>query len=258
MFRLDGKVALVTGAGSGIGQATALTLARQGAFVAIFDLNPQAAADTLTQIQAAGGQGSIHIANVASLPEMQSEVAQLNATHGHVDILVNSAGVSHIGTVETTSEEDFDRLYTVNVKGTFHAMKAAIPFMKAQGKGSIVNLASIASVVGIADRFAYSMTKGAVLTMTLSAARDYISAGIRVNCISPGRVHTPFVDNFLKNNYPGQEAEVFAKLAASQPIGRMGTPAEMAALILYLVSDEAGFVTGANYDIDGGFIGVRM
>ena len=162
-------------------------------------------------------------------------------------------GVAHVGTVESTSDEDFDRLISINVKGMFHVTRAAIPYMKDNG-GSIVNMASIASTVGIPDRFAYSMTKGAVVGMTLSIAKDYLKHNIRCNCISPARVHTPFVDGFIAKNYPGREEEMFKKLSATQPIGRMGTPDEIAALALYLCSDEASFITGCDYPIDGGFI----
>ncbi len=167
--------------------------------------------------------------------------------------MVNSAGVSHIGSLDTTSEADFDRLFKINVKGVYNTMQASVRKMKESGGGVILNLCSVAATVGIPDRFAYSMTKGAVLSMTLSVARDYLQHNIRCNCISPGRVHTPFVDDFLNKNYPGQEKEMFQKLSSAQPIGRMGTPAEMASLILYLCSDEAGFVTGTDYAIDGGF-----
>jgi 2-keto-3-deoxy-L-fuconate dehydrogenase len=176
---------------------------------------------------------------------------------------VNSAGVSHIGTVESTSEEDMDRLYKVNVKGVYNCLRAGIAVMRRGGSeeggggvkgGVIVNMCSIAATVGIPDRFAYSMTKGAVYSMTLSVAKDYLKEQIRCNCISPARVHTPFVDGFLKKNYPGKEAEMFEKLSKTQPIGRMAKPEEIAGLILYLCSDEASFITGCDYPIDGGFI----
>ncbi|HLR25359.1 MAG TPA: SDR family oxidoreductase, partial [Fodinibius sp.] len=163
-------------------------------------------------------------------------------------------GVAHIGNVEDTSEQDFDRIYSVNVKGVYNCIHATIGRMVEQGGGVILNMASIASVVGIDDRFAYSMSKGAVLTMTLSVAKDYIGDNIRCNCISPARIHTPFVDGFLKENYPGREQEMFDQLSQTQPIGRMGKPEEVASLVLYLCSDQAGFITGTNYPIDGGFI----
>jgi len=249
MFDLTGKTAVITGGGSGIGQAVALLFARQGAHVTILDLNEQGGAQTLQEIEKNGGKGNFYPCDVASGESTRSVFEHIPAVH----ILVNSAGVSHIGKLETTTEADFDRVFRVNVKGVFNAMRAALPKMKTQGGGVILNLASVAATVGISDRFAYSMTKGAVLSMTLSVARDYLDQNIRCNCISPGRVHTPFVDDFLRKNYPGKEGEMFEKLSKAQPIGRMGTPGEMASLILYLCSDEAGFVTGTDYAIDGGF-----
>ena len=184
----------------------------------------------------------------------QQQVTTLFAGLPRIDILVNSAGVSHIGTAESTSEADFDRLYNVNVKGVYNCLHAAIPVMKKNKGGVILNMCSIAATVGLSDRFAYSMTKGAVYSMTFSVAKDYIRENIRCNCISPARVHTPFVDGFLKKNYPGKEQEMFEKLSKTQPIGRMARPEEIAGLILYLCSDEASFITGCDYPIDGGFI----
>ena len=188
---------------------------------------------------------------------IQRQVKDLFETIDRLDILVNSAGVSHIGNVESTSEKDFDRLFNVNVKGVYNCMQAAVSVMKKNKSGVIINLASIANHVGLTDRFAYSMTKGAVYAMTLSVARDYLQQGIRCNSISPARVHTPFVDGFLQNNYPGREAEMFEKLSRSQPIGRMAKPEEIASLVLYLCSDEASFITGCDYPIDGGFINLN-
>lgn len=257
MFSLKGKTALITGAGSGIGQATALAFAKQGAQIAVIDRNESAAQQTADAILAEGGMAIAYGLDVTNLQQLQAGFDHVAQMLGRPSLLVNNAGISHIGNLETTAEADFDRVYAVNVKGTFLAMQAAMPHLLAGG-GAIVNLASIAAVTGIADRFAYSMTKGAVHAMTLAVARDYIDKGVRCNCISPGRVHTPFVDDFLAKNYPGQEQAVFDKLAASQPIGRMGTPAEMASLMVYLCSDEAGFVTGCNYFIDGGFITLKM
>ena len=173
---------------------------------------------------------------------------------GRLDILINNAGVAHVGNIEVTAEEDFDRLYRVNVKGVYLCTKAAVPVMVRQGGGVIVNMASIVSFIGVADRFAYSMTKGAVLTMTKSVAVDYVKQNVRCNCICPARVHTPFVDGFVKKNYPGREAEVLRELSEYQPMGRMGKPEEVAALALYLCSDEASFVTGQAYPLDGGVL----
>ena len=250
MFDLNGKVAAVTGGGSGIGKAVALLFAQQHADVQVIDLNREACEATVQEIESANGKASTRVCDVSS----QEQVGSIFEQIGKVDILVNSAGVSHIGNIETTSEADLDRLYNVNVKGVYNCLKSAVAIMKANKKGVILNLASIANNVGIPDRFAYSMTKGAVYAMTLSVARDYIADGIRCNCISPARVHTPFVDGFIQKNYPGKEVEMFEKLSKSQPIGRMAKPEEIANLILYLCSDEASFITGCDYPIDGGFI----
>ena len=249
MFDLTGKTAIVTGAGSGIGKAIALLFARQGAEIGLVDINGDQAAATLMEIQAAGGKGFLLVGSVSDESEVQRMLEPLEK----IDILVNSAGISHIGRADNTSGADFDRLYNVNVKGVFHCIKWALPQLRRQG-GAILNLASVAGNVGLADRFAYSMTKGAVIGMTLSVAKDYLADKLRCNCISPGRVHTPFVDDFLARNYPGKEQEMFEKLSKTQPIGRMGTPEEIAGLALYLCSDEAAFVTGCDYPIDGGFI----
>jgi len=255
MFGLTNKNAVVTGAGSGIGKAVALVLARQGAHVTIVDINEAEAVEVVKEIEKAGGKASAVAVDVSDQGKVDAAFAGLTA----LDILVNSAGVSHIGTAESTSEADFDRLYKVNVKGVYNCLHAAIPVMKRQGgagtgRGAvIINVCSIADTVGIPDRFAYSMTKGAVYSMTLSVAKDYLKDGIRCNCISPARVHTPFVDGFLKKNYPGKEQEMFEKLSKTQPIGRMAKPEEIAALVLYLASDEAAFITGCDYPIDGGF-----
>ena len=250
MFQLNKKVAVVTGSGSGIGKAVALLFAKQGAEVHLVDLNEEGINTTAEEIKKENGKAVAHVCDVTS----QQQVKDIFNGVGRVDILVNSAGVSHIGNAETTTEEDFDRLYRVNVKGVYNCLHAAVTRMKQNKSGVILNLASIASTVGITDRFAYSMTKGAVLAMTLSVARDYLKEGIRCNCISPARVHTPFVDGFLKKNYPGREEEMFENLSKSQPIGRMAKPAEIASLVLYLCSDEASFITGCDYPIDGGFI----
>jgi len=175
----------------------------------------------------------------------------------HVNILVNNAGISHIGNLESTSEPDFDKLFGVNVKGMYNCMLVSVGHMKENSGGVILNMASIAATSGIADRFAYSTSKGAVVAMSYSVAKDYLPYGIRCNCISPARVHTPFVDGFLRRNYPGQEREMFEKLEKSQPIGRMATPDEVAGLALFLCSDEAAFITGVDYPIDGGFMNLR-
>ncbi len=254
MFRLDGKSAIVTGAGSGIGRAIATTFAAQGARVFALDLDLSAAKETAAAIGAAGGAAAAVECDVTAQASVADAFARVAADATRLAILVNNAGIGHVGTVETTSEADLDRLYAVNVKGIFLCSKQAVPRMRAQGGGVILNLASIASLIGIVDRFAYSMTKGAVLTMTRSIAVDFIKDRIRCNCVCPSRVHTPFVDGYLRANYPGREREMFQQLSEYQPIGRMGTPEEVAALVLYLCSDEASFITGQAYPIDGGVL----
>ncbi len=254
LFSLKNKVSIVTGGGSGIGKAIAQVFAQQGSTVCILELNKTSADETATQLRTQNLQAKAYACNVANQQEVKDTVDSIAKEFGRLDILVNCAGIAHIGKLENTREEDFDRLFNVNVKGVYNAMQAAITHMKNQKSGIILNLASVASSIGIADRFAYSMTKGAVFTMTLSVAKDYVKEGIRCNSISPGRVHTPFVDGFLKANYPGKEEEMFDKLSKTQPIGRMAKPDEVAHLALYLCSDEASFITGTDYPIDGGFL----
>ena len=252
MFNLSNKTAIVTGGGSGIGRAISSIFAKQGARVFILDIDEKGGLETEKEIVSNGGEATYHKCSIANLNEVDTVIASITGTAGQIDILVNNAGVAHIGSVETTSVEDFERLFNINVKGVFHVIKASLPFMKDKG-GVILNLASVAALVGLPDRFAYTMTKGAVAGMTLSIAKDYLAHRIRCNSISPARVHTPFVDGFIAKNYPGKEEEMFKKLSATQPIGRMAKPEEIAYLALYLCSDEASFITGCDYPIDGGF-----
>jgi NAD(P)-dependent dehydrogenase (short-subunit alcohol dehydrogenase family) len=251
--RFLNQIAVVTGGGSGIGRAVALRLASDGAEVHILELSREGAGETLDLVQKAGGIARVIEADVSDTESVRAAFGGLS----RLDILVNNAGVAHVGNVLQTAPGDLDRLYNINVRGVYHCLHFGIPLMLKNSSGSIVNLASIASKVGIPDRFAYSMTKGAVLSMTLSIARDFVAQGIRCNCVCPARVHTPFVDGFLAKNYPGQEAEMFARLSAGQPIGRMGTPNEIAELISFLCSKDAAFITGSAYDIDGGFTLLR-
>lgn len=253
MFSLNNKTALVTGGASGIGLAISKTFAEAGATVHILEINEELAQQVARDIRSAGGKVEAHAVDVSNQAQV-IELIKSIADQGPIHILVNNAGVAHVGKVETTDEADFDRIFRINVKGIYNCLYATIPHFKANGGGVILNMASVAATVGIPDRFAYSMSKGAVLTMTLSVAKDYVKDNIRCNCISPGRVHTPFVDGFLAKNYPGQEAEMFEKLSKTQPIGRMAQPKEIGALALYLCSDEASFITGTDYPIDGGFI----
>ncbi len=250
MFSLKGKTAVITGGGSGIGKGIAKVFAAQGADVKIVELNQDSGQAVVKEIIDAGGQASVHACDVSK----QADVVSLFNSIGKIDILVNNAGIAHVGRADTTSEADLDRIYNVNVKGAYNCLFASIPLMKKNGGGAILNLASIVAIVGVADRFAYSMSKGAVYAMTLSVAKDYLADNIRCNSISPARVHTPFVDGFIAKNYPGHEKEMFEKLSKTQPVGRMATPEDIAAIALYLCSDEASFVTGNDYPIDGGFI----
>lgn len=248
------KIALVTGGGSGIGRAIAILFAQKGAEVILLDMDSTGGNETKIEIEKSGGKAQFY----------KVDISNHSLTHEHlntliqIDILVNNAGIAHIGNLENCSEADFDKIYQVNVKGVYNCLSAILPKMKAQKSGVILNMASVASSIGIPDRFAYSMSKGAVVGMTLSVARDYVEYGIRCNCISPGRVHTPFVDNFIAKNYPNQEKEMFEKLSKSQPIGRMGTPEEIAKLAYFLCSDDAAFITGVDYAIDGGFVNLKM
>ncbi len=250
MFSLQNKKAVVTGGGSGIGKAIAALFAKQGAEVHIVELTQESAKTAVDEIKANGGKVFSHACDVAN----QKEVLATFEKIGTINILVNNAGIAHVGKVDTTAEADFDRIMNVNVKGVYNCLHAAIPQLRISGGGVILNMASIAAWVGIPDRFAYSTAKGAVMAMTLSVAKDYLNENIRCNSISPARVHTPFVDGFIAKNYPGKEAEIFEKLSQSQPIGRMGKPEEIATLALFLCSDESGFITGSDYPIDGGFI----
>ncbi len=254
MFRLDKKSVIVTGGGSGIGKAIAQLFAKQGASVFIFDIDEKGTKVATDEITAEGGVAQGIILDITNQQQVRNAVEEVTKKAGGVDIIVCSAGVPHIGTAESTNEEDFTRIFNINVKGVYNSIHEVIPVMKQQNKGVILNVCSVAASVGIPDRFAYSMSKGAVLAMTLTTAKDFISNNIRCNCISPARIYTPFVKGFIAKNYPGKEQEVFDKLSKTQPIGRMGTPEEVAQFALYLCSDEAGFVTGCDYPIDGGFL----
>jgi len=250
IFSLENKVVIITGGSSGIGRAISLLFAQQGAEVHIFDLQSPLSDDTISEVQHFNRNSKFHPVDITNEKLVLDEINALKI----IDILINNAGIAQIGNVENTSSDDFQKIFDVNVKGAFNCIKAVIPKMVKNKTGVILNMASVASSVGIPDRFGYSMTKGAIKSMTQSIAKDYISKGIRCNCISPARVHTPFVDGFIQKNYPNNQKEMFDKLSASQPIGRMAKPIEIAHLALYLCSDEASFATGCDYPLDGGFL----
>lgn len=253
-FSLSGKIAAITGGGSGIGASISRVLAHAGARVFILDIAEEGALaliETLRQQGCSAEYLSVDVSRQADLIAACNTIAERS---GGLDIFINNAGISHIGTAETTTEADLDRIYNINIKGVYNGTLAALPHLRRRGGGIILNMASIAASLGLPERFAYSLSKGAVVTATLATARDFLPDNIRCNCISPARVHTPFVDNYLASHYPGREREKYAQLAATQPIGRMATPDEVAHLALYLCSDEASFITGTNIPIDGGFI----
>lgn len=250
MFRLDQKVAIITGGAKGIGRAVVETMSLQGALVHFLDID-----DTNAKLMSDSNPNIFyHHCDVTDHEKLRTTFSDIFEQHQSIDILVNNAGISHIGNVEDTSPDDMDRMYRVNIKSVYSCLHHAIPFMKQSGGGSIVNLSSIASVVGLADRFPYTMSKGAVHTMTFSIAKDYIAHGIRCNSVGPARVHTPFVDNYIQEYYPNNQKEMFDKLSKTQPIGRMAQPIEIAQLITYLCSKEAAFITGSHFPIDGGFV----
>lgn len=252
-FSLEGKTAVITGGSKGIGRSISDLFARKGAIVHILDLDSDSGEEHVKEMSNEGGKAYFHKADVSDQQKVIELMDRIYKMNDQLDILVNNAGIAHIGNLEETTEEDFDRIISVNVKGVYNCSLGAVKHMKKGGGGVILNMASVAATLGIEDRFVYSTSKGAVLTMTYSIAKDYIDDNIRCNAISPARVHTPFVDGYLKQNYPGREKEMYEKLSQTQPIGRMGKPEEIAYLALYLCSDEAGFITGSNYPIDGGF-----
>ena len=236
-YNLKDKNIIITGGSSGIGESIIDLLLKNKANVVNIDVNDNLKTKTI-------------ITDITNNHDLKTK---LNSIPEKVDILINNAGIGLVGNIENTEEKDFDKIFEVNVKGLFNITKAIIPKMKQNG-GSIINMASTAAIVGIDDRFAYSASKGAVMSMTNSIAKDYLSHGIRCNSISPGRVHTPFVDSYLEKFYPDNKEEMFEKLSKTQPLGRMAKPIEVASLVLYLCSDEASFITGSDFQIDGGFV----
>jgi NAD(P)-dependent dehydrogenase (short-subunit alcohol dehydrogenase family) len=253
MINLTNKVAIVTGGGKGIGESASMILAQQGAVVHILDIDKDNGNRVVESIKKSGKIAQFHFCDLTNHSHVGEVFQDIYNQSKSLDILVNNAGISHIGNVENTTPDHMDKLFNINVKSIYSCLHFGVPLMKKSGGGSIVNMASVAAVVGLADRFAYTMSKSAVYSLTFSIAKDYIKDNIRCNAVGAGRVHTPFVDDYLKNNYAGQEEDMFEKLSKTQPIGRMGKPDEIANLIAYLCSDEAAFTTGSFYSIDGGF-----
>lgn len=251
MFELNGKIALVTGAASGIGEAIAVTLARRGAFVYVADLDEANGERVAAEIANDGGKSRFLKLDVAEIADCKKASEVILADQGKLDVLVNNAGIGHVGTILETTAEDLDRLYAVNVRGMFSLTKAFLPSMIERKYGVIINTASIGGVVAIKDRLAYCTTKFAVVGFTKCVALDHALQGIRANAICPGRVETPFVKARIAS-YPDPQ-KAYEEMAATQAVGRMGTPEEIAAAVLYLASDEAAFVTGTAFEIDGGF-----
>lgn len=254
MIDLEKKVAIITGGSKGIGKAIAFLFHELGAEIHILDIDEVSGGKTLSEISSSRGGVTFHPCDVSDHQAVGEVFKSVYDRSGRLDILVNNAGISHIGTVESTSPEDMDKLYAVNVKSVYSCSHFAVMYMKKTGGGSIVNVSSIAADTGLADRFAYTMSKGAVRSMTYSVAKDYIQDNIRCNAVGPARIHTPFVDGYLDKYYPDAKEEMFDKLSKTQPLGRMGEPREVAQLIAYLCSDAAGFITGSFYPIDGGFL----
>ena len=252
---MKNKTILITGGASGIGLALVEKFTTEGSNVYFIDSNGLLGRQVAKEFQEKGKSVTFLEVDIRQENQVQDAIQSIPSK---LDVLINNAGISHIGNLASTTLAEFERLFAVNVSGMFLCSQAALPKLIEDGGGSILNMCSVAATMGIPDRFAYSMTKGATLSMTLSIARDYVNQGIRCNCISPGRVHTPFVDGFLAKNYPGKEQEMFEKLAATQPIGRMGTPAEIAELAYFISSDAGKFITGSNFTIDGGFTGIKM
>lgn len=251
MFRLDGKSALVTGAASGIGEAIAHTLAQAGATVYVADRDAGNGSRVAEAIRERHGSAELVTLDVTAEEDCARAARLVADRHLALDILVNNAGIGHVGTAVTTDGGDLDRLYAVNVRGLFNTSKAFIGQMVARRAGTIINMASIGGVLGIRDRLAYCTTKAAVVGLTKAMAMDHATDGVRVNCVCPGRVQTPFVTARLRE-YP-DPAAAFREMSGSQAIGRMGQPEEIAAAVLYLASDEAAFVTGTALLIDGGW-----
>jgi NAD(P)-dependent dehydrogenase (short-subunit alcohol dehydrogenase family) len=256
-FTLAGKTAVITGGASGIGLAIARRFAAHRAAVEIIDLQRAALDAALGELRVAGHDAQGEICDVGDPAAVDDAFARIVARRARVHILVNNAGIAHVGNALTTTPEDFARVQRVNVEGVAHCSRAALRSMKEHGGGVILNMASTLAQFAIPDRFAYATSKGAVLAMTFAIAKDFLADGVRCNAILAGRVHTPFVDSFIAKNYPGREAEMYERLSRAQPIGRMARPDEIAGAALFLCSDEASFITGGAFPVDGGTLTLR-
>lgn len=258
MPKLESRTAIITGGASGIGLAIARLFAREGAAVEILDRNVEEMDRAVAAIVADGGTATGSVCDVTDVAQVDSVISAIHARQGRIHILVNNAGIAHVGNALTTTPEDFERVQRVNVFGPANCLRSTLKFMVADGAGGVIlNLASCVSVMAINDRFAYATSKGAVLSMTYAVAKDFLAHNIRCNALLPGRVHTPFVDGFIAKNYPGREDEMFEKLSKAQPIGRMAQPEEMATAALFLCSDDASFITGTGLPVDGGTLTIR-
>ncbi len=253
LFDLSKKIAVITGGAAGIGKSISDLFAQQGATIIILDIDESNGKQAVEDLQSNGGKADFYPCDTSKQEQVNKVFDTVYEKYGQLDILVNNAGIGHVSTIETTTEEVLDRLYNINIKGFYNCMQASVKKMKKQEKGGVIlNMASITSLIGLKERFAYSMSKGAVYTMTLSVATDYIDYKIRCNCLCPARIHTALQDYNISRNFPGREKEIFKEWSEYQPIGRMGRPEEVAYFALYLCSDEASFVTGSAYPFDGG------
>jgi NAD(P)-dependent dehydrogenase (short-subunit alcohol dehydrogenase family) len=250
-MKLQDRVAVITGAGSGIGQAMALQFAREGARILAADINREAAEETTKMVTAAGGACQAFAVDVTQPEQVSAMIERAVAVYGQLDILCNNAGIGSTTDVVDCEPADWDRVMTVNVKSVYLGCKYAVPHMVQQSRGVIINTASVAGMVGIVKRAAYCASKGAVIALTRQIAVEYVKQGIRVNCLCPGTVDSPWVERLLSQ----AEDQVAARqaLEARQPMGRLGTPEEVAAAALYLASDDAAFITGTGLVLDGGW-----